>query len=224
MNMLGGEYLSGQHVKKDDARALKFITESADREDVFGMVLLGVLYRDGAGVQKDPTRAAELFQKAHANGHPYAGRLLGRMALRDKTADVQTVAGWYRESAERGDAWAGYFAAELLKDNPTLQRDSGEVARLLALSASHNTKDVSADAKADLKKVDNSDVGKEVQLALQRAGQDVGEVDGKLGAKSRDAANAVLGSEAPRDPRDLLMALLRKEWIDSRPRLDMLGS
>ncbi|MDR7220729.1 caspase family protein [Aminobacter aminovorans] len=224
MNMLGGEYLSGQHVKKDDARALKFITESADREDVFGMVLLGVLYRDGAGVQKDPTRAAELFQKAHANGHPYAGRLLGRMALRDKTADVQTVAGWYRESAERGDAWAGYFAAELLKENPTLQRDSGEVARLLALSASHNTKDVSADAKADLKKVDNSDVGKEVQLALQRAGQDVGEVDGKLGAKSRDAANAVLGTEAPRDPRDLLMALLRKEWIDSRPRLDMLGS
>ncbi|CAN7386343.1 caspase family protein [Aminobacter sp. LjRoot7] len=224
MNMLGGEYLSGQHVKKDDARALKFITESADREDVFGMVLLGVLYRDGAGVQKDPTRAAELFQKAHANGHPYAGRLLGRMALRDKTADVQTVAGWYRESAERGDAWAGYFAAELLKENPTLQRDSGEVARLLALSASHDTKDVSADAKADLKKVDNSDVGKEVQLALQRAGQDVGEVDGKLGAKSRDAANAVLGTEAPRDPRDLLMALLRKEWIDSRPRLDMLGS
>ncbi|MBT1154631.1 caspase family protein [Aminobacter anthyllidis] len=224
MNMLGGEYLSGQHVKKDDARALKFITQSADREDVFGMVLLGVLYRDGAGVQKDPTRAAELFQKAHANGHPYAGRLLGRMALRDKTADVQTVAGWYRESAERGDAWAGYFAAELLKDNPTLQRDSGEVARLLALSASHNTKDVSVDAKADLKKVDNSDVGKEVQLALQRAGQDVGEVDGKLGTKTRDAANAVLGTEAPRDPRDLLMALLRKEWIDSRPRLDMLGS
>lgn len=224
MNMLGGEYLSGEHVKKDDARALKFITESADRQDVFGMVLLGVLYRDGAGVQKDPTRAAELFQKAHANGHPYAGRLLGRMALRDKTADVQTVAGWYRESAERGDAWAGYFAAELLRNNPTLQRDSGEVARLLALSASHNTKDVSADAKADLKKLNNSDVGKEVQLALQRAGQDIGDVDGKLGARSRDAAAAVLGKEAPNDARELLMALLRKEWIDTRPRLDMLGS
>lgn len=224
MNMLGGEYLSGDHVKKDDARALKFINESADREDVFGMVLLGVLYRDGSGVEKNATRAAELFEKARAKGHPYAGRLLGRMALRDKTADLNTVTGWYRESAERGDAWAGYFAAELLQDNPSLQRDGGEVARLLALSASHDTREVSANAKAALAKVDAVSVGKEVQFALQRAGQDVGTVDGKLGNRTRDAAQAVLGKDAPREPRELLIGLLRKEWIDSRPRLDMLGS
>lgn len=224
MNMLGTEYLSGSNVKKDDARALKFISESANRDDVYGLVLLGILYRDGSGVQKDAKRAAELFEKARARGHPYAGRLLGRMALRDKSADAKTVAGWYRESAERGDAWGAYFAAELLQDNPSLQHDGGEVARLLALSASHDTKEVSANAKAALAKVDTVSVGKEVQLALQRAGQDIGAVDGKLGSQTRDAANAVLGADAPREPRDLLIGLLRKEWIDSRPRLDMLGS
>lgn len=223
MNMLGGEYLSGDHVTKDEARALKFITESADRNDVYGMVLLGVLYRDGTGVQKDPARAADLFERARAQGHPYAGRLLGRMALRDKSADLTTVAGWYRESAERGDAWGAFFAAELLKDNPTLQHDSGEMARLYALSASQNIKDVSDQAQAALDHIDNLAIGKEVQLALKRAGQDVGDIDGKLGARTREAAGAVLGAAAPRDPRELLIALLHKEWIESRPRLDMLG-
>lgn len=224
MNLLGTEYYLGRFVKKDYARALQFFQESAKREDVYGMVNLGVLYRDGAGVEKDLSRATELFEKARAKGHPSAGRLLGFMAVQNGNANTDTLLGWYRESAERGDAWGGYFAAKLLKDNPNLQRDSGEVVRLLALAASQNMKDISPEAKADLGKSSASDVGKEVQLALQRAGQDVGDIDGKLGARTREAATAVLGDDAPRDSRELLMALLRKEWIDSRPRLDMLGS
>ncbi|QOF71726.1 caspase family protein [Aminobacter sp. SR38] len=224
MNLLGTEYYLGRFVKKDYARALQFFQESAKREDVYGMVNLGVLYRDGAGVEKDLSRATELFEKARAKGHPSAGRLLGFMAVQNGNANTDTLLGWYRESAERGDAWGGYFAAKLLKDNPNLQRDSGEVVRLLALAASQNMKDISPEAKADLGKSSASDIGKEVQLALQRAGQDVGDIDGKLGARTREAATAVLGDDAPRDSRELLMALLRKEWIDSRPRLDMLGS
>lgn len=224
MNLLGTEYYLGRFVKKDYARALQFFQESANREDVYGMVNLGVLYRDGAGVEKDQARATELFEKARAKGHPSAGRLLGFMAVQNGNANTDTLLTWYRESSARGDAWGGYFAAKLLKDTPTLQLDSGEMARLLALSASQDMKDVSADAKSDLGKISGSAVGKEVQLALQRAGQDVGDIDGKLGARTREAATAVLGADAPRDSRELLMALLRREWIESRPRLDMLGS
>ncbi|WP_269932877.1 caspase family protein [Aminobacter sp. HY435] len=224
MNLLGTEYYLGRHVKKDFGRALKFFQESANRQDVYGMVNLGVLYRDGAGVDKDLARATELFEKARGKGHPYAGRLLGFMAVQTGNANTDTLLSWYRESAERGDAWGAYFAAELLQDNPSLQADDGEVVRLLALSASQDTREVSPKAKAALAKIDAVSVGKEVQLALQRAGQDVGEVDGKLGSRTRDAANAVLGTDAPREPRELLIGLLHKEWIDSRPRLDMLGS
>ncbi|MDH4984754.1 SEL1-like repeat protein [Aminobacter anthyllidis] len=197
MNMLGTEYLSGAHVAKDEARALKFITESSDRNDVYGMVLLGILYRDGAGVQKDTKHAAELFEKARAMGHPYAGRLLARLAQRENTSDAATISTWYRESAERGDAWGAFYAAELLKDNPTLQKDSGEIARLYALSASFNFKDASDQAKKALGGVDALTVGKEVQLALKRAGQDVGEIDGRLGPRTREAANTVLGTAPP---------------------------
>ncbi|WP_395446885.1 caspase family protein [Aminobacter sp. UC22_36] len=224
MNFLGTEYFLGRHVKKDYSRALRHFQNSADRQDVYGMVNLAVLYRDGAGVEKDQARAAKLFEAARIKGHPYAGRLLGQMAEQNGTADANTLLSWYRESAERGDAWGGYFAANVLKDNPTFQRDSGEAIRLLALSASHNSKEVSDKAGSELAKMANADVGKEVQLALQRAGQNVGEIDGKLGARTHEAAATVLGTKAPRDSRELLMALLRKEWIESRPRLDMLGS
>lgn len=224
MNMLGTEYLSGEHVAKDEARALKFITESSDRNDVYGMVLLGILYRDGSGVQKDTKHAAELFEKARAMGHPYAGRLLARLAQRDNTSDAATISNWYRESAERGDAWGAFYAAELLKDNPTLQKDSGEIARLYALSVSFNFKDASDQAKKALGGVEALTVGKEVQLALKRAGQDVGEIDGRLGPRTREAASTVLGTAAPRNSGELLGDLLHKEWIETRPRLDMLGS
>jgi hypothetical protein len=186
--------------------------------------LLGILYRDGAGVQQDAKRATELFEKARTMGHPYAGRLLARLAQKENNSDTATIIGWYRESAERGDAWGSFYAAELLKDNPTLQKDSGEIARLYALSASFNFKDASDQAKKALGGVDAVTIGKEVQLALNRAGQDVGEIDGRLGPRTREAASTVLGTAAPRNPGELLGDLLHKEWIDTRPRLDMLGS
>lgn len=222
MNQLGWEYHIGERVQKDDARALRFFTESAGRQDIYGMVNLGILYRDGAGVQQDTAKAAELFEKARANGHPYAGRLLGRMAVKNNAADPATLARWYRESAERGDAWGALFAAELLQDNPALKADDGEVIRLLALGASQNVPDASDEAKAALGKMGSRDIGMQVQAALARMGQDVGDMDGVLGARSREAANAVLGGAAPREPRQLLIDLLRKEWLASRPRLDML--
>ncbi|CAI2934727.1 Beta-lactamase HcpC [Aminobacter niigataensis] len=222
MNQLGWEYHVGEHVKKDDARALSFFTESSGRDDIYGMVNLGILYRDGAGVPQDTARATELFEKARANGHPYAGRLLGRMAVKNNSADASTLAAWYRESADRGDGWGALFAAELLRDNPTLQKDDGEMVRLFALAASYDAPDAAAEAKAGLSKIGNREVGKQVQLALGRMGQDIGDVDGVLGARSREAAATVLGGDAPREPRELLVELLRKEWLDSRPRLDML--
>lgn len=223
MNMLGAEYLSGEHVKKDEQRALRFFKESADRDDIYGQVFMGIMYRDGVGVEKDSAKATDLFEKARTRGHPYAGRLLGRLALKDKSADTSTVVGWYRESAERGDAWGAYFAAELIKDNPKLQRDEGELARLYALAASYQFKDVSDQARKALGGVSSTVVGKEIQKTLARMGHDIGDVDGKIGGKTLDAAETVLGTSAPRDARSLLMQLLHKEWIDSRPRLDLLG-
>jgi hypothetical protein len=222
MNQLGWEYHTGEHVTKDDARALRFFTESTERNDIYGMANLGILYRDGAGVEKDPNRAMELFKKANDEGHPYAGTLLGMMAEENHSADAPTLLALFRQSAERGDAWGAFFAGDILKKVPALQRDSGEMVRLYALSASQETPKISDRAKAALNGADKRIVGMEVQQALRRMGQNVGTIDGVIGEKSRQAVATVLGQAAPKKPQEMLIALLHKEWIDSRPRLDML--
>jgi TPR repeat protein len=222
MNALGTEYLNGNRVEKDAERALRFFEESADRTDVYGLLNLGVLYRDGVGVEQDLDRARELFNRAHEGGHPRAGTVIG-LLRRTQDADAGELLGWFRESGARGDAWGAFHAANILKDNPALQQENGEMIRLLGLSASHQTPDVSERAKQALTGVDNRSVVEEIQRTLVRMGQDVGSVDGMLGTRSRQAVAAVLGGAAPGDERALLIELLRKEWIDSRPRLDMLG-
>jgi hypothetical protein len=105
---------------------------------------------------------------------------------------------------------------------PSLAGEPREAVRLYALAASQQTPDVSDRAKAALAKLAPSLVGSEVQATLKRMGQDVGAIDGVVGAGTRKAAAAVLGQTPPRDARELLVQLVRKEWIASRPRLDML--
>ena len=43
-----------------------------------------------------------------------------------------------------------------------------------------------------------------------------------LSEADRKAASGLLGTDAPIETVDLLVALARQQWIDSTPRLDML--
>lgn len=223
MNALGTEYLYGEHIDKNIERAARFFRESAKRDDVYGLLNLGVLYRDGVGVAQDKARAMELFKKADAGGHPRAGTVIALLLRANGDADQSDLLGWFRKSAERGDAWGAFHAANILRDNPDLQKTDGERIRLLALSASHRTPDVSARAEQQLSGMDSHALTREIQKALERMGEDVGAVDGLMGPQTREGVNAVLGSSPPQNPPKMLMELLRKEWLDSRPRLDMLG-
>lgn len=221
MNGLGAAYLYGRGVQKDAARALRFFEASAAREDVWGFVNMGVMYRDGEAVEKDRPRAREFFVRAHENGHPYAATALGLMAREDGEPPAAALA-WFRQSAERGDAWGALHAGNILRNDPSLAADEGESLRLLALAASHEFGPVTERARPALDQGDGRLVRMEAQKALQRLGADIGAIDGVIGAKSREAADAILGTKAPPDSVDLLIALLRKEWLDARPRLDML--
>jgi TPR repeat protein len=222
MNQLGYEYRSGTHTKADPKRALTFFEKSVARQDVWGMLNLGLLYRDGVGVAKDSDRAMQLFRDADKGGQPAAATLIALMMQDEGKGTPAELLALYRRSAERGDAWGAFDAALMIGTDPSLADSPDEAIHLYALAAAQQTKDVSDRAEKALKKADDKAIGRQVQQTLIRMGQNVGTVDGVLGRQSREAAKAALGREAPKDTTALLIELTRKEWISSRPRLDML--
>lgn len=222
MNQLGGEYKFGRNIKADPSRSAAFFQESTDRGDVWGMVNLGLLYRDGVGVAKDGKRAMELFAQADEGGQPEAPRFLAVMMRAQGSSKPTEIAELFRKGAQRGDAWAAFLAAEMIKADTGLAKDASEATRLYALAASRGANEVSDKAMQALGHIDEVAVGKAVQEALSRLGQSIGKVDGKIGSRTLEAAASVLREQPPANLRDLLVALTRKEWLASQPRLDML--
>lgn len=222
MNQLGFEYRFGTHVAKDPERAWRLFQKSADRGDVWGMYNLGLLYRDGVAVKQDDQRAMELFRKANAGGQPYAPAVIGLMLAAEGKTSPAKLLDWYRQGSARGDAWGSYLAAELLMKNPSLATEPGEAVGLYALAASHDAEDVSDRARKALARIPDARIVAEIGKVLARLGHPLASAKEIRGKAGRQAASAILGAGAPRQPRDLLIALSRKEWIQSRPRLDML--
>jgi TPR repeat protein len=221
LNQLGAEYLYGNHVEKDVNRALVMFEKSAGRGDVWGEVNLGLMYRDGVAVNKDPARARALFEEANRKLHPYAATLVALMD-RDTGASDESLLALYRTSAARGDGWGAFYAAEILKARPELATDPEEAVRLYALAVARPAGQASEDARARLAAMPKDQLVRVSQEALKRLGANDLDVDGVIGPKMRQAATAVLGKPAPRAPVDLLVEVVRHEWVGSTPRLDML--
>ncbi|WEX10864.1 caspase family protein [Chelativorans sp. AA-79] len=221
MNQLGAEYLYGERVPKDPERALRYFRESYERNDIWGAMNLALLYRDGVGVEQDTARAKELLMQAHQSLHPHAGRLLALMLRKEGSADQAAIFRLFRESADRGDAWGAFYAAEMMRQDSSLMGSDGEDIRLLALAAGRDAGTPSTRAREALAGIPERTLNMEIQKALVRSGARGIEIDGALGPRTREAVVAVLGSASGAAP-DLLGQLIVREWMESNPRLDML--
>ncbi|MEM1048742.1 MAG: caspase family protein [Pseudomonadota bacterium] len=222
LNQLGAEYLRGDKVEKDPERAHRFYSESVARGDIWGMVNMGLLYRDGIVVGKDVARAEALFQTAHAEGHPYAGTLIG-MLVADRTPEkLVPRLDYFRESASRGDGWGAVFAGEVLRDNPSLQNRPGETIELFGLAAAFKAANPKDRGRKALDGYSRREIASTIQRVLKRVGHYDGAIDGAFGPQSRRALTAYMPDAPSGALADTLVALLWKEWIDGRPRLDLL--
>jgi len=76
MNAMGGLYLEGLGVDRDDARAAACFAMAAERDDPRGQFNLGVCYDTGTGRPPDPAEAAFLWSVAAARGHAAAAAAL----------------------------------------------------------------------------------------------------------------------------------------------------
>ncbi len=222
MNGLGAAYRAGQHVAKDEERAYRFFLESAERGDVWGLVNLGLMYRDGSFVEKDEEQALELFREANEGLHPYAGTLIALMIRDREGVGRAEVFELFRTSAERGDAFGAYYAADLILSDSAFGSE-GDAIRYLALAAARGgTNNAAAFARDRLRAVRRASIVKEAQNILTRLGVEGVVADGALGPRTRDAASAILGTAIPSEVTELLIELANHEWIAGHPRFDML--
>lgn len=222
LNQLGSEYLSGRHVGKDVERARVMFEKSAGRGDVWGEVNLGLMYRDGLAVPQDRERARKLFAEANGKLHPYAATLMAMLDRAEGKNDGKALLALFRESAGRGDGWGAFYAARMIAADASLAERDGEAVHLYALAAARNAGKASGEARAALAGMAPQVIAVEVQKTLRVLGAPGVAVDGKLGRKAREAAAALLAAPPPADAVDLLVSLVRFEWVRSMPRLDML--
>ncbi len=86
--------------------------------DLDAQALLGEMYLDGIGVEKDTQKAFFWLSKAAKRNDPQAQYLLGAMYENGiyVTADMDRAVKWYTEAAKQGDVMAQYALALIYKD------------------------------------------------------------------------------------------------------------
>ena len=118
-------------VKKGDYQtALKLWKPLADQGDARAQYNLGLMYRNGNGIQDD-VEAAKWFRKAAENGDIKAQHNLGMMYTYGEGVeqDYAEAVKWYRKAADKGYAMAQfnlglmYHDGEGVKQNRTVAKE-----------------------------------------------------------------------------------------------------
>ena len=89
----------------DYDKALKYATEAAEKNDKEGLYVLGTLYLNGYGVEKDDLKSFEYYIQAAAMGSEDAFNQLGWMYQNGYGVeeDPSQAYFWYNEAAQKGD-------------------------------------------------------------------------------------------------------------------------
>ncbi|HLX71120.1 MAG TPA: tetratricopeptide repeat protein [Verrucomicrobiae bacterium] len=100
---LGKQYLKGNGVPQDDAKAADYFRKSAEQGLASAQNDLGALYAKGLGVKQDYAEAAQWYLKAGEQGDELAEYSLGRIYAegRGVPADSKESLKWYRKAAEQ---------------------------------------------------------------------------------------------------------------------------
>ena len=110
---MGVLYYNGNseiHVKKDVNAAIGFFNKAVKFNDPVAIYNMGVLYRDGVGVENDNAKARDLFKQAAELGYPDAQSEYGRL-LYFKEKNIKEGVEWLKKASENGSQSARFFLA-----------------------------------------------------------------------------------------------------------------
>lgn len=99
--------------------SLKWYSRAAMYGNLDAMVIVGNIFQNGLGVDKDPQMALELYEHAANAGHSEGQRRLGIMLWRGQGVpkDVEAATKWLEKAVENGSREARNTLAELRADD-----------------------------------------------------------------------------------------------------------
>ncbi len=149
---LGIRFAEGRNGARDPAKAIEWLTRSADQNFAPAQYRLGVIYEKGLGVPRNSERARALYTAAAHSGNVKAMHNLGALLAdggADGKPDYAAAARWFRRAAEHGVRDSQYNLAILSARGLGMQQDL--VESYVWFSAASIQGD--ADAGAKLKEV-----------------------------------------------------------------------
>ncbi len=112
----------------DRREALEYLKKASELGWSDADVLLGQMYRDGIGAERNPAKCIEYLSRAAENGHPKAMYMLGDLYSDGKyiEKDQEQAFKWYLMSAYSGNARSQYQVAQMLASGTGTERDDEE--------------------------------------------------------------------------------------------------
>ena len=228
MNELGYFYLNEDAEYYDPERGLRYLRESAARDDIYGFNNMGLVYLRGlGGTEVDHAAAFEMFTKAAEGGQPDAPYNLGVMyrdGLVSTGVDLKKSVEWFLKGLDRGDSLAGGNAAYLISSAGVAGYDTFDAAAIGAKSAALRNTNGAQRSRDLLASFPRESLDGGAQKLIVELGGDV-EIDGSFGSGSQQAMDGVLSrfgaGPAETDPIERIIQLAALSWTTSPFRVDL---
>lgn len=227
MNELGYYFLRDDSPNHQPERGLRYLQESAARQDIYGYHNLGLVYENGlGGIAPDPAAALDWYTKAAEGGHPFAPVNIGRMHFGGKLGDPDGAEAirWYDEGLARGVAWGGANAAWIIANQRPAGYEPVDAALRAAKAMALGDEEAAAAAGEVLASLPEREVNRATQLLLRDLGEDL-TIDGLIGPETRGIVErrmqAAGRGAAPSDARGRAVAVAGLYWQENRFRVDL---
>ncbi|NNF77576.1 MAG: SEL1-like repeat protein [Rhizobiales bacterium] len=180
---------------KNYAQARLWYGRASEAGSRGAMVNLALFYLRGTGVDKDPSRAAELLQRAADKGtglamyylaHQYSS---GQGIKRNK----RRAAEWYQKAMDNGIARAAFWLGSLYDDGKGVRRDRAKAAELVVHALQQGSYDHAVKQMTTNERAWSKGFRREMQKIMRREGYYDGPIDGSFGSGTKRAIRSLAG-------------------------------
>jgi hypothetical protein len=126
-----------KHDQTDFAESFRLLRIKASQGDRDAEFQVGVMLRDGQGVERDYEAAARWFRRAAMQQHPRAQFNLGLMLQQGQGVkkDISEALGLFRRAAHQNHPEAQFHLGDMLENGRGVARDRGEALRWYTLAS-----------------------------------------------------------------------------------------